>query len=771
MSSPILPENEPQILPRNPFARPGPIPDIRLEGLYLERPPSLVQRAESSSSSSSPATTTSCGPNDNSGACEKYYGSDGSSTTVPIVLAVVIPLAIALGILLYLQRRHVKKLRREDAEDKHKSLDFGLLEAKHNPGGKKKGRKNPEMSMAEDKETGGRRARGLSLDLDANNPYLLPPELHHSRESLHSLSRSITTGDDKYRATTFIPDDGSIRPPSSLRSPVDDSSSYTGSSSRRFPFDSRQNLLHNAQEPANVPPPSGNPIPAESAPGGHGPMPPVKANTLLPPTIPDPIRDSFVSTASSNGAVNSLRASNNYLGQFISGGGLFEEEQVKKEPISTVKEVRAESPVMQVQAPPPVVLKDAPPTFTPSTTSTSRGQNPVVPGITVNTPEERQARLPQLSFIDSQGNGQHAVNPKEDPLTALDTSTKTHQGSDTRSTEFSGPELSHNQTSQGQHQAQQEEDDYYDEYEAYGDHDQQYPEEHGYYDFEDYDDYTGYDPRRLTMGLRPLPPDDPSENPEQRANRIRSFYKEYFDDSKPQNPVQNMQYYDGAEGYHQDSHGPGAYPDGYYDQAAYYPPRGMSQNGAYGRHRATVSNGSYQSGPRAFSSASGRYGGYPRMPPPKNLPPPKALNLLPTPAKLKEDTFLPIDFAPPQKIHNQRSGTPDSLRGGLRPYSPAVRAHIPLASSFDDLAVIPSPHQLRKSSTFTALDFAPPSRLRVNDTGTETGSIRSNRSGISALHVHNIRTGAYRVSRIPKEVAGTRDELAAALKPQWDLNR
>jgi hypothetical protein len=80
-------------------------------------------------------------------------------------------------------------------------------------------------------------------------------------------------------------------------------------------------------------------------------------------------------------------------------------------------------------------------------------------------------------------------------------------------------------------------------------------------------------------------------------------------------------------------------------------------------------------------------------------------------------------------------------------------------------------HQLRKSSTFTALDFAPPGRLRTNDTASETGSIRSNRSGISALHARNIRTGAYRVSRIPKEVAGTRDELATALKPQWDLNR
>lgn len=59
----------------------------------------------------------------------------------------------------------------------------------------------------------------------------------------------------------------------------------------------------------------------------------------------------------------------------------------------------------------------------------------------------------------------------------------------------------------------------------------------------------------------------------------------------------------------------------------------------------------------------------------------------------------------------------------------------------------------------------------MNDTMSETGSIRSNGSGMSAVHLHSIRTGAYRVSRIPKEVAGTRDELTASLKPKWDLNR
>lgn len=83
-----------------------------------------------------------------------------------------------------------------------------------------------------------------------------------------------------------------------------------------------------------------------------------------------------------------------------------------------------------------------------------------------------------------------------------------------------------------------------------------------------------------------------------------------------------------------------------------------------------------------------------------------------------------------------------------------------------------SRHLLRKSGTFTALDFAPPGRVHIpGDSMSETGSIRSARSGISRMHEHSIRTGAYRVSRIPRGVAGTRDEIHDALKPTWDIGR
>lgn len=580
------------------------------------------------------------------------------------MVGVVVPLVIALGVFIYLHRRHVRKLRREDAEDKHKSLDFGV----------------PQMSQAEHREP-GRRPRGLSLDMALPHPYLLPPEVQHSRESLHSLSRSMNTGDDKYRATTFIPDDGSIRPASSLRSPVDDSSSFTGSS-RRFQLDSKQNLLYNAQDN----PRGGRDASVDSVAGNRRPLPPVNNGNLLTPTTLDMTRDSFLSTTSSNGGTRALRASNNYLGQFISGGdGSSPGAVSKKEPVATVTEIRVDFPVEEVRPPPAAMIADTQyKPFPPTPITTAHAQDGAVdaPSITVSEPADRRPRLPQLSFIDSQGLKQNSAESHTKTPSTTTLAEHTPPDSNAGPTDFHHEE--HNlqeQPTDHNHQTQDDEDDYYDDYDDYGS-----ENEREYREYQEYQEYLGYDPRRLTMGSRPLPPDDPSENPEERAIRIRSFYKEYFDETKPQPSDQNVQYYDGAEGYYDNPT-----PDGHYNQADYYDARGQSRAGMPGRQRATISNGSYLSGPRAYSSVSGRYGGpSPHPRPKKKLPLPEPLHYLPTPHLLKGDASLPVDFAPPNRFQNQRAGTPDSLRGGMRPYTPSI-AHVPLASSFDDLAVIPSP--------------------------------------------------------------------------------
>ena len=42
---------------------------------------------------------------------------------------------------------------------------------------------------------------------------------------------------------------------------------------------------------------------------------------------------------------------------------------------------------------------------------------------------------------------------------------------------------------------------------------------------------------------------------------------------------------------------------------------------------------------------------------------------------------------------------------------------------------------------------------------------------MTANTLANMRAGAYRLSRIPRETVGTKDDLAAALHPNWDLKR
>ena len=129
-----------------------------------------------------------------------------------------------------------------------------------------------------------------------------------------------------------------------------------------------------------------------------------------------------------------------------------------------------------------------------------------------------------------------------------------------------------------------------------------------------------------------------------------------------------------------------------------------------------------------------------------------------------------IDFAPGRNIKDRREGRPDTPTGGLRPYSPATRVHTPLVSPFDELSAVPSAHALRKSGTYDNLDFAPPSRFKNHtDGGSDSGSVHSGRTGISATHLYNIRNGAYRISRLPPDSVGTKDDMAFSLRPKWDM--
>lgn len=80
-----------------------------------------------------------------------------------------------------------------------------------------------------------------------------------------------------------------------------------------------------------------------------------------------------------------------------------------------------------------------------------------------------------------------------------------------------------------------------------------------------------------------------------------------------------------------------------------------------------------------------------------------------------------------------------------------------------------SSYMLRKSGTFTALDFAPPRRFKSDDSKSDAGSIRSNRSGISTAQLSAIRAGAGRVSRLPGDQIFTAAQAAEVLRPQWGM--
>ena len=585
----------------------------------------------------------------------------------------------------------MKKLRKEDLNDPHKSLDFGWdpasqakLKAKQKS---RKGKKQPEMTVADlGTEKRSLHDRGLSMDMDLGSPYVLPPGLNHSHESLHSMSRSIPNQDDRYRpATTYNPtDSGSMRSMGTRRGRTDDSSSLAGSSSRRVPGDEmKQDLLANAHPMSRSVPPTNRtpdvpeirmPEAAKDVPRKALPSSPAvpSSNGLAPGAPHLDARDSYVT-----GDEGGLRRSNTYLAKYISSGNssatnhqqstLVQNQHQRngsnRSALSTDKELP--------EVPPP-------------TLQTNNRKSPP-PAINTETIQQEALRPPRQQSLHASAQPsleQNFLDDASDYGEALRVQPPSpHDSQQDQNNE-------HRRSSQAAIPANDEK--------ALG------VDDGG----------LGYDVRRLSMGMRPLPPEDPTDNAEQRANRIRSFYKEYFDDSKPgpapaaaPAPTAPGGYY---EDYDENYLGDGAtyfdpvssqfitsgpeppYAEPYPRRAMTPPPRTFGGRG----HAATFSAGSrlMPPGPRAFSSASGRFVPPGRGIPQKKLPPPGPLRQIPTPHMLREDAFaLPIDFAPPSSARDRQAGRPDSPRGGLRPYSPAVPVHNPLVSSYDDLAVMPSP--------------------------------------------------------------------------------
>lgn len=632
--------------------------------------------------------------------------SNLTTTVLPVVLGAGIPILCAIIVLIVLHRRHVKKLLREDAMDKHKSLDFGMDDV--GPATRRTGGHGGMPQMSEPGH-----AKGLSLDV---GPYLMPPNLKGSPESLRSMS----IDDDKYRPAT-----ASIR--SFPRGHRDDASSFAGS---RFEGadDGQSGLLHNAQRMSRSSPPLYT-SPTEP----HGRSPVNHHNDFLGPvpglTPPPPAQQPGLALGSPTGS--------------------------------------------RIPTPEPLPHVD-------SHSGLNFGLDNDAYGNTHTNSHEERLNFPLPDASQSRSPDHDQAPASILPRISLPASDVTSSDyGDNRKSQYILPAVAlHGTEDVQQHNAPTKDN-----------HHPEIPEDPQNLDSA-YDNRR--DTRRMTLGLRPLPPEDPADNPEQRANRIRSFYKEYFDESKNgQEPTYyedfGPEFYEGGAGagaagfiydpttgdYYDASQGAAPFAEPITRRAMTPPPRAPPRFQGAARHMATNSAGfNGIPGPRAFSSASGRMPGPGPRGPKKPLPPPSPLHVLPTPHMLTDDSLMTaMDFAPAHGFKDRRAGRPETPTGGDLPYHLGVRAHTPLVSAFDDLAVMPSPHALRKSGTFTNLDFVPPPRFKnEGGAGSDAGSIRSARSAVSAAHQNNIRMGAYRVSRLPAEAVGTKDDMMSSLRPKWDMN-
>jgi hypothetical protein len=563
--------------------------------------------------------------------------------------------------------------RREEAANKFKSMDFGLQDTPQPNGNKRK-----SAFFGREKEINHKTQ--LSMDMNLSSPYLLPPNLHNSRESFNSLTKTLHQNDDPYRPVAEYAgsDVGSLR--SFKRGPAGRTSSiYT---SRTRPS-------------ADVARPQQGDIPSSPL---KSPLPVAQ----LPPYPESQQED-----------VPSIPVKNEF--RFVDDGP----------GVPQVPEIQEPAPVATAGP-----YKPAAHNSRSSSLELKEGPQPMVAEI-VNEHDPSPRSGPNSQIIPN-GLGimdhhmsQASSSSRSSEVKAMPTVVRPPRKESMPA--INPPSIIQEYQSYGDNlhfennQSSSQRDD--DELHMSINPEQVHPHSAGL-------GVPDQDNRRLSVGLRPLPPDEflESEDPEFRANRIRSFYKEYFDDSKadqsrPPMPQQGAYYED--------------YDAGYMGEAAYFDPetnafvmpyaqpvtrRAMTPppnnrrpmpgpgqrgppgprgpqgrpmpGGPPGRPRA----GSTMSGrgwgprsPRPGSSASNpRFGGQPKKP----MPPPAALSTLPTPSKLKDDSFAimgAIDFAPPPTFKEQAAGRSQSPLGERLPYRVNTPVHSPLVSAFEDTPALPSP--------------------------------------------------------------------------------
>ncbi|KAF4512979.1 hypothetical protein G6O67_000302 [Ophiocordyceps sinensis] len=694
------------------------------------------------------------------GSCEKNV--DTNVTNIAIILGIGIPVLVGAVVLFFLHRRNVRRLKMEDAKDPNTGLDFGLDESA------------PKTSKRKSFFGGGEKTAHkpgqLSMDMNLSSPYLLPPGIQQSHDSIHSLARTFPNEQDPYRTIKeYTHSEGG-----SLHSFHPKDSSLHGSSSKRNSALTSRSL--------------GGPMhPPRTISGPRSPISPVSPDVPVDPFATPPAPEPTQGIPAAPGVQGPIRPAQplvpeidivSFPDDHMNGGG-FDFPDRHSPAVAFSSDTRRGLSASPDQA-----------TLARERADADIGiAHAVDDGFDFTSPHEAGLALAGTGLYTdipmALSPGSHAVAFEPHVLD-------------------SAPGLAHS----------------YDDYARQGD-DPEITMSHSFGQHEDDARGRGLERRapgahggneqpsqglgvpqqrskRLSVGFRPLPPNEvtESEDPEYRANRIRSFYKEYFEDSSKEHPPP-LPTQRGSPQYEED------YDENWLGDAAYFdvetnafvmpyaqpvtrramtpPPTNRSHRGPGGRgprgpHGPHGSMSGTGRRPRAGSAVTPRPGSSAsngmRGAPTKRLPPPTALKTLPTPSKLRDDSFAimnAVDFAPPDSYQDRAAGRSQSPLGERRAYQLKKPVASPLVTAFDELAVLPSPHSLRKSSTFTNLDFAPPKKFQDSDTTSDAGSIKSNRSGISAVQLGAIRSGAGRVSRLPGDTVFTTAAMNDQLKPNWTM--
>jgi hypothetical protein len=281
-----------------------------------------------------------------------------------------------------------------------------------------------------------------------------------------------------------------------------------------------------------------------------------------------------------------------------------------------------------------------------------------------------------------------------------------------------------------------------------------------------------------------------AEEDEDQVKRIQSVYKEYYNnndahyydgseeweslpqsnnhesDSQSRPPMPSnyngTEWHDSAEQYYDDQNWHPANSKGYYRGEPFGHPHDIHNPVSLGinsQWQSPPTRPSYHSRPSTSYSTSS-------LPSRARTPtrPLEPLTDLPLARYKLDDLASPISFSKPRRF----AGTSGRDSPINRPASPAQV----LSSSRWHLAELPVPHRLRRSGSFSSIEFAPmrkyaPSEVDVGD----TASIRSLARTEASLMAVN--SGAGRIDRLPQDLVPVgKGGAMASLRPQnYDGNR